>query len=88
MSACIETATSQGNLTAFASGLQLVSFKVRKAVCMCVLAELAGLIGQQRLLLSPLHTLDPRPSTRNLILCCNLDQQVSNGRPDLEIFQL
>eukprot|EP00961_Rhodomonas_salina_P172066 2320368-Rhodomonas_salina.1 len=51
MSACIETATSQGNLTAFVSALQLVLFKVRKAVCVHVLAERAGLIGQQRLLL-------------------------------------
>eukprot|EP00961_Rhodomonas_salina_P043118 579686-Rhodomonas_salina.1 len=59
MSACIETATSQGNLTAFASGLLLVCFKVRKAVCVRVLAELAGLIGQQRLLLSAAPSAHP-----------------------------
>eukprot|EP00961_Rhodomonas_salina_P211094 2850532-Rhodomonas_salina.1 len=63
MSACIETSTSQGNLTAFASGLLLVRFKVRKAVCVRVRAERAGLIGQQGLLLSTAPSAHPRPLT-------------------------
>eukprot|EP00961_Rhodomonas_salina_P169449 2283085-Rhodomonas_salina.1 len=63
MSACIETATSRGNLTAFASGLWLVRFKVRKAFCVHARAVRAGLIGPQRLLLSAAPSAHPRPST-------------------------